>query len=112
MRPTLPPDCEIEVTPTPSTIPLGALLVFAGGSSLVAHRLIFRTRSVLITQGDNQRRPDQRLRPDQVLGVVTAAYRGQHRIWPGALEPVLRWWWIGRATTLWTHRRLKRYMAR
>lgn len=110
MMPTLPPDCEIEIVPPPARIPLGALLVFASGSSLVAHRLVHRSASFLVAQGDNRREPDRWLRPVQVLGVVAAAYQGSRRVWPRSLEPVLRWWWVGRAGVLWLVRRLKRLM--
>jgi hypothetical protein len=112
MTPTLPPGCEIEIAPAPAAIPLGALLVFVGNASLVAHRLVHRTPAFLVTQGDNRREPDPWLRPNQVLGLVTAAYQDERHIWPGALEPALRWWWIGRADLLWLLRRLKELVTR
>jgi hypothetical protein len=112
MQPTLPPDCAIEIAPPPHTIGLGALVVFAGNASLVVHRLVHRAPPFLVTQGDNRREPDPRLRPVQVLGVVVAAYDGERRIWPGRLEPVLRWWWMGRACALWLGRRLRRLQRR
>jgi hypothetical protein len=108
MSPTLPPDCEIEIAPAPPTIPLGALLVFAGNSSLVAHRLVHRSPPFFVTQGDHRREPDRWLHPSQVLGVVVAAYRAEQRIWPGTWEPVLRWFWIARASLLWLLRWLRR----
>jgi hypothetical protein len=112
MLPTLPPDCEIEIVPPPAAIPLGALVVFAGNASLVVHRLVHRTPSRLLTQGDNRRGPDAWLQPSQVLGVVVAAYYDTRRIWPRAAEPVLRWWWIGRADGMWLLRRSKRLLFR
>lgn len=108
MLPTLPSGCAIEITPPPATIPLGALVVFAANSSLVAHRLVHRAPAFLVTQGDQRSQPDRWLRPEQVLGVVAAAYLDERRIWPHPGEPVLRWWWIGRAHLLWLLRRLKR----
>ena len=108
MSPTLPSGCDIEITPPPATIPLGALVVFAGNTSLVAHRLVHRAPPFLVTQGDHRREPDRWLRPEQVLGVVAAAYLDQRRIWPRPGEHLLRWRWIGRAYLLWLLRRLKR----
>lgn len=108
MTPTLPPGCEIEIVPPPPVIPLGALMVFASGSALVAHRLVHRADPFLVAQGDNRRGPDPWLRPGQVLGVVAAAYLDRRRVWPGPLEPAIRWWWVGRAGALWLLRRLKR----
>jgi hypothetical protein len=112
MLPTLPPGCEIEIVPPPATLPLGALLVFAGRDSLVVHRLVHRSSPYFVAQGDNRREPDPWLRPDQVLGVVLSAYRGEHRLWPSRWEPVLRWRWIGRAGGLWLLRRLRRIVNR
>ncbi len=111
MTPTLPPGCVIEIKLPPPQIPLGALLVFAANDALVVHRLVHRVPSFLVTQGDNRREPDRWLRPSQVLGVVTAAYRDDERIWPRAGEAVRRWRWIGRAAGLWLLRRLRRAMT-
>ncbi len=111
MLPTLPPGCEIEIVPPPATIPLGALLVFAGQASLVAHRLVHHADPYLVAQGDNRREPDPRLRPEQVLGVVLIAYQGERRLWPNHWEPILKWWWIGRAGGLWLLRRFKRLVS-
>jgi hypothetical protein len=108
MLPTLPPGCEIEIVPPPATIPLGALLVFASRTSLVAHRLVYRADPFLVAQGDNRREPDPWLRPNQVLGVVLIAHQGERRLWPTRWEPILRWVWIGRAGGLWLLRRFKR----
>lgn len=111
MTPTLPPGCEIEIIPPPARIPLGALVVFAAGDTLVVHRLVHRAPPFLVTQGDHRREPDRWLRPSQVLGVVTAAYRDGERIWPRAWEAATRWRWIGRADGLWLLRRLKKAMT-
>jgi hypothetical protein len=112
MLPTLPAGCEIEIVPPPGSIPLGALLVFAGHDSLVVHRLVHRSSPFLVAQGDNRREPDPWLRPDQVLGVVQIAYQGERRLWPGRWEPLLKWWWIGRAGGLWLLRRFRRFVNR
>lgn len=96
MRPTLPVACEIEIAPQPSCVPLGSLVVFANGDALVAHRLVRRKGDVWITQGDGRLAPDRPLAQAQVLGVVTAAHRDGRRIWPGAAEGVVRWFWLAR----------------
>lgn len=111
MAPTLPPGCTIEIIPPPEQIPLGALLVFAAGDTLVVHRLVHRAPPFLVTQGDNRREPDRWLRSSQVLGVVAAADRDGERIWPGAWESATRWRWISRAGGLWLLRRLKKAMT-
>ncbi len=112
MLPTLPPGCEIEIAPPPASLSPGALLVFAGSASLVVHRLVHRTPFFLVAQGDNRREPDPRLRPGQVLGIVVAAYQGDRQLWPRPWEPILKWWWIGRAGGLWLLRRIKRRINR
>lgn len=97
MRPTLPPDCEIDVAPLPSRVPLGALIVFANGDALVAHRLVRRAGDAWIAQGDNRRSPDRALKPAQVLGVVRAAYLpNQQQCWPSSFSGALAWYWIAR----------------
>jgi hypothetical protein len=112
MAPTLPAGCEIEIVPPPTTIPVGSLLVFAGHDSLVVHRLVHRSSPFLVAQGDNRWEPDPWLRPEQVLGVVLNAYQGERLLWPSRWEPILRWWWIGRADGLWLLRRLRRIANR
>ncbi len=68
MRPTLPPDCQIEIAPPPQVIPLGALIVFASGSALVAHRLVYRADPFLVAQGDHRREPDSLAAPQPGAG--------------------------------------------
>jgi hypothetical protein len=85
-------------------------VVFASDAALVVHRLVHRAPPFLVTQGDNRREPDPRLRPAQVLGIVIAAYDAESRIWPGRLEQVWRWRWIGRAGALWLLRRIRRLL--
>jgi hypothetical protein len=97
MRPTLPPECEIDVAPLPPHVPLGSLIVFANGDALVAHRLVRRAGGKWITQGDNRRSPDRALDPTRVLGLVRAAYLpNQQQCWPSALSGALAWFWIAR----------------
>jgi hypothetical protein len=97
MRPTLPADCEIDVAPLPTRVPLGALIVFANGDALVAHRLVRRAGNAWIAQGDNRRSPDRALNPAQVLGVVRAAYLpNQQQCWPSTFSGALAWFWIAR----------------
>lgn len=83
MEPTLPHGCEIEIVPLSSKLPLGTVVVFANGSSLVAHRLVHRSRGYLVTQGDGRRAPDRWLLPAQLMGWLKKARSDGRRIWPG-----------------------------
>ena len=100
MRPTLPVACEIEIVPAPAHVTLGNLIVFVQGDALIAHRLVRRAAPGWIAHGDGRLTPDRPLRPEQVLGVVTAAYQDGRRIWPGPAEPLVRWLWVARHHTL------------
>jgi len=96
MLPTLPVECEIEVAPLPERAQIGSLVVIAVGDTLIAHRLVRRAGGQWVTQGDGRRAPDPPVEPGQVLGVVTAAYEGGRRYWPGRAEPALCWFWVAR----------------
>jgi hypothetical protein len=96
MRPTLPVDCEIEIVPLPAAVPLGALIVFVAGDTLIAHRLVRRTQGRWIAQGDGRLGPDRPLEPEQVLGMVSAAYRDGRRCWPTPLFRPLAAFWVAR----------------
>jgi hypothetical protein len=100
MLPTLPVECEIEVAPLPERprerLHLGSLVVFPAGDILVAHRLVRRAGGQWVIQGDGRRAPDPPVEPGQVLGVVTAAYEGGRRCWPGRAESALCWFWVAR----------------
>lgn len=111
MTPTLPPDCEVEIAPPGQHVPLGALIVFASGSSLVIHRLVHRSQTHWVAQGDARRQPDPRLAPNQVLGVVVAAYVDEARCWPRRLSRLAAWVWIARAHWLWLGRRVRRALG-
>ncbi len=88
MAPTLPTDCEIEIAPLPPSVRPGSLVVFGMGDALVAHRLVRRTTTAWILQGDGRRAPDLPLDPGQALGVVTAAYQtGSALLAHGLLSP-------------------------
>lgn len=96
MRPTLPDGCEVEIVPLPGSPPLGSIVVFAEGDSLIAHRLVGRRGAHWILQGDGRLGPDKPLSPDHALGMASAAYRAGQRIWPGPAEPLLRRLWVAR----------------
>jgi hypothetical protein len=100
MMPTLPAECEIEVARLPARprerLPLGSLLVFGAGDSLIAHRLVSRAGGQWVTQGDGRWAPDPLVEPGQILGVVVAAYQDGRRCWPGRAEAALRWYWVAR----------------
>ena len=110
MEPTLPHGCEIEIVPLSSKLPLGTVVVFASGSSLVAHRLVHRSRGYLVTQGDGRRAPDRWLLPAQLIGLVEKARSDGRRIWPGRGETLVRWRWVGRAYALAGLRRMRRWL--
>jgi hypothetical protein len=92
MIPTLPLSCEIEVTPLQLPVRLGEVIIFVDGDTLIAHRLVARAHGYWIAQGDNRLAPDRPLRPDQVLGRVSAAYQDGRRCWPRRFS--LRPYWI------------------
>ncbi|MCU0500928.1 MAG: S24/S26 family peptidase [Anaerolineae bacterium] len=96
MLPTLPVECEIEVAPLAPRTPIGSLVVFATGDTLVAHRLVRRSGERSVTQGDGRWVPDPLIGAEQLLGVAVAAYLGARRCWPGRAEPALRWFWVAR----------------
>lgn len=112
MRPTLPETCDIVIVPLPSRPRLGSLLVFAQRDALVAHRLVRRTRDRWIAQGDGRWVSDPALLPAQVLGLVSAAYAGDRRIWPGRLERAAAWFWVARHYALSAAMRPLRMAAR
>ena len=49
----------------------GDIVVFRAADALVAHRLIRRTADGWITKGDATLRADARVKPDEMVGVVT-----------------------------------------
>ena len=100
MLPSLPSVCTIDLEPLPTHVPRGAIIVFALGEGLVAHRLVDRAGELLIAQGDNLRAPDPPLRRDQVLGVVTGASIGGRRCWPRRGERWRAVIWLTRARLL------------
>lgn len=97
MAPTLPAACEIEIAPLGGAPRLGALIVFAQGAGLVAHRLAWRAGGRLFAQGDHRRAADPPLLPEQVLGVVAAAWVDGRRVWPRRGERIVAAWWVARA---------------
>lgn len=96
MRPTLPESCDIVIVPLPLRPRRGSLIVFAQRDALVAHRLVRCTPRGWIAQGDGRPGPDPALTPEQVLGLVSAAYTGDRRIWPGRLERAAASVWVAR----------------
>lgn len=111
MRPTLPSQCEIDITPSVRPPRLGELIVFVVDDALVAHRLVRRKGNTWIAQGDNRLVPDQPLPPEQVLGQVSAAFVNGSRIWPKPWERWVAWPWIVRHHVLrgarWIMRKLR-----
>jgi hypothetical protein len=110
MRPTLPVECEIEIRPLPAKAPLGALIVFVIGDTLIAHRLVRRSGGRWIVQGDGRLGPDRPLTPEQVLGVVAAAYADGRRCWPTTSSRLLAAFWIARYWALRPARAVQRIL--
>jgi hypothetical protein len=108
MRPTLPIECEIEIRPLPAEVPLGALIVFVINDILIAHRLVRRSDGHWIAQGDGRLGPDRPLTPEQILGVVAAAYAGGRRRWPTTSSRPLAAFWIARHWALRLARAVRR----
>ena len=96
MRPTLPVECEIEVVPLPPRVRLGDLIVFVAGDTLIAHRLVRRAQGRWIAQGDGRLGPDRPLAPEQVLGIVAAAYADGRCCWPSRFSRPLAAFWVAR----------------
>lgn len=111
MEPTLPDSCQIEIVPVQGSVSLGSVVVFAGGSALVAHRLVHRSGCYLVTQGDGRREPDRWLLPAQLVGRVDKAWVGGRVIWPTRAEAGWRWFWVGRAWWLAALRRARRLLS-
>jgi hypothetical protein len=108
MRPTLPTECDIEIVPLPAQVPLGTLIVFVIGDTLIAHRLVRRSRQFWIAQGDGRLGPDRPLLADQVLGMVAAGYWQGRRCWPTAVSRLVTPFWIARHWALRVARGLRR----
>ena len=108
MRPTLPVECEIEVVPLSGRVPLGALIVFVADDKLVAHRLVRRSNGCWIAQGDGRLGADRPLLPEQMLGLVAAAYRDGRRCWPTTLSRLLTPFWVDRYWALRAARAVRR----
>jgi hypothetical protein len=94
--PTLPAACEIEILPLPAQVHLGELIVFMAGDTLIAHRLVRCAGERWIAQGDGQLGPDRPLAPEQILGIVMAAYSDGQRCWPTRLSRPLAVFWVAR----------------
>ena len=108
MRPTLPVECEIEIVPLPGASSLGALIVFMIDDQLIAHRLVRRSGGRWIAQGDGRLGADRSLLPEQMLGLVAAAYQEGQRCWPTALSHLLTGFWVGRHWALRSARAVRR----
>jgi hypothetical protein len=108
MRPTLPVECDIEIVPLPSQMPLGALIVFVIDDTLIAHRLVRRSGGLWIAQGDGRLGPDRPLEPSQILGLVTAAYQDGRRCWPTTASRLLTAFWVARYWALRPARTVRR----
>lgn len=96
MRPTLPPDCTIEIHAAGQQVPIGTLLVFAKQGALVVHRLVARRGDTLILQGDNRKVPDEPIHPQQIIGQVVQATYQDSLIYPYKFVQIIAIFWIAR----------------
>jgi len=113
MLPTQWPGDLLEVRRTdPAEIRLGDLVVFDRHGRLIAHRVIADS-PVTLTQGDRLRHPDAPLSGGEILGCVTAIYRGRRRLPPGvSVGNRMAAWLLSRSefctrVALGLHRRLR-----
>jgi hypothetical protein len=96
MWPTLQPGSEIEIAPLLHAPALGDVIVFVAEGALVVHRLVHRSRGLLVTQGDGRTRPDRPVHPGDVLGRVIAACQDGERYWPTRYAGPIAMWWVFR----------------
>lgn len=94
MAPTLRPGSEIEIAPVHVPPSLGDVVVFVADGALIVHRLVHRSRGLLVTQGDGRDRPDRPVQPSDVLGRVIEARHGGERYWPTSFSRAIAMWWV------------------
>ena len=105
MLPALWPGDVVEVRrqSMAETLP-GEIVVFDRDGRLLTHRVVGKVDApegvLLIARGDALRRPDPAINPEELLGRVTAIWRGGRR-----LEPRLTYWgrvaaWVFSRSTL------------
>jgi signal peptidase I len=96
----------------------GDIVLFRRGGSLVAHRVVARTRAGLLTQGDSLGAPDPEVAHVDVIGRGVGLKRnGRVLPWSVSRRPAfpLRWWFrrFDLATRMWLrwHRTMSRIAA-
>ena len=77
---------RIEVSPV-AVHPVGQVVAFVGGNTVVVHRVVHNGKDHVLTRGDARMAPDTPVRRDQILGPVRAVAReGQWRELPAPAE--------------------------
>lgn len=72
MGSTLPSGSRIRIQPLPAEeYRIGQTVAFVLGSTIIAHRLVYRTSHCVLTRGDNHSWCDLPVPPGAVLGAVT-----------------------------------------
>lgn len=92
MGASLPPGSRIRIDMSPGAKhPVGQVVAFVGGDTVIVHRVVYHGRDHLLTRGDARLAPDTPVRRDQVLGPVSAVAReGQwHDLPPPAARGTL-----------------------
>ena len=72
----LPPGSRIRIDMSPgASHPVGQVVAFVGGDTVIVHRVVHHGRDHVLTRGDARLAPDTPLRHDQILGPVSAVAR-------------------------------------
>jgi hypothetical protein len=73
MGSVLPPGSRILIDMSPrGEWPVGEVVAFVGGDQVVVHRVVHLGRNHVLTRGDARLAPDTPLKPEQILGPVSA----------------------------------------
>ena len=79
MLPLVHPTDKLIITKT-NKFNLEDIVVYQQKNSLIAHRVIYKTKNHLITRGDNNIKIDKKIPYNQILGVVHQVKRGRDKI--------------------------------
>lgn len=82
MRPLIQEGDLLQIEPVPSSVRRGEIAAYRRGGQLSAHRVLESPQEVdrdayVLARGDHALRPDPRIHIEQVVGRVTAIWRGE-----------------------------------
>ena len=81
MHPFLRNGEVLVVSPVDSPeVSLGDIVLYSDGGTLVCHRVFRKRGASFETKGDAQLRPDALIKPEQLIGRVTAVQKGSRTI--------------------------------